>query len=109
MGIRATFGALYPYAGREDPPLGCSGGIVNILLLSLCRLRRDVHDLQLQPVRVVEEDRVVPRHVPVLLWAALDLGALGCEPIAALVDNPSGRRFEREMVEADPIPVVLTL
>src|SRR5215210_7946146 len=37
IGIRATFGALYPYEGREVPPLGgcCSGGVVDMELLSV--------------------------------------------------------------------------
>src|SRR5215208_1046661 len=37
IGIRATFGALYPYDGREVPPLGgcCSGGVVDMELLSV--------------------------------------------------------------------------
>jgi hypothetical protein len=46
-----------------------------------------VHDLELEPVRVVEEDGVVARDVRVLLRLALDLGADGEKPLVALVDD----------------------
>jgi hypothetical protein len=42
----------------------------------------DMDDLQLDPVRVVEEHRVVARHVRVLLRAALDLGPCCCSQSA---------------------------
>ena len=65
----------------------------------------DVHDLQLNPIRVVEEDGVVPRLVPVLLRPALDFGALAAEPLGPLVDRAAGKRLETEVVEPDLVAV----
>ena len=64
-------------------------------------------DLQLDAVRVVEKHRVVPGHVRVLLRAALDLGAASAQPVGALVDREARRRLEREVVQTDPVAVVL--
>jgi hypothetical protein len=64
-----------------------------------------VDDLELDPVRVVEEDRVVAGHVAVLARGRLDLGADRDEPVVALVDDRARARLEREVVEADPVAV----
>jgi hypothetical protein len=68
-----------------------------------------VHDFQLDAVGIVEEHRVIPRHVPILLRAALDLGALRAEPFGPLADRGSRGGIEREVVQADPIAVVGTV
>ena len=65
-----------------------------------------VDDLELEPVGVVEEDRVVPGMVLVLLGPALDLGAAGAQPVRALVDDFARRRLERDVVDADRVAVV---
>src|SRR5215210_7785342 len=65
-----------------------------------------MHDLQLDAVGIVEEDRVITQLVRVLLGAALDLRALPAEPLRPLVDHAARRRLEREVVEADPVAVV---
>jgi hypothetical protein len=67
----------------------------------------DVNDFQLYAVRVVEKHRVVPGHVRVLLRAALDLGAASTQPLGALVDREPRRRLQREVVQTDPVAVVL--
>src|SRR5436190_8898323 len=65
-----------------------------------------VDDLQLHPVGVVEEDRVVPRDVRVFLRFALELHRLPAHPVGALVDLGARVRLEREVVEPDGVPVV---
>src|SRR5262249_575736 len=76
-------------------------------LLSLRRNEtRDVDDLQLDPVRVVEENRVVPSGVRVLLRLALELDPLGAGPIRDLVDLGPGVRLERNVVQPDRISIV---
>ena len=60
-----------------------------------------MHDLQLQTVGIVEEHGVVAGLVPVLLGAALDLGALLPEPVGALVDGLPRGGLDREVVQAD--------
>ena len=64
-----------------------------------------MHDLELQAVRVVEEDREVARRVEVLLRPALDLRSLLPEPVRPLDDDRAGRGLEGEVVQADPIAV----
>src|SRR3954462_10070419 len=70
------------------------------------RLARDVDELELEPVGVVEEDRVVAGRVEVLLRPALDLEALLPHPVRALVDDTARRGLDREVVQPDPIAVV---
>src|SRR5436305_3038667 len=67
---------------------------------------RDVNDLELQPVRVAEEDGVVPRDVGVLLRLAFDLGTSTSDPIGELVDLCARVGLEREMVKTDGVAVV---
>ena len=64
-------------------------------------------DLELYAVGIVEEHRVVPWHVRVLLRPALDLGTPFAQPLGALVDCEPRRRLEREVVKPDAVPVVL--
>ena len=64
-------------------------------------------DLQLYAVGVIEKHRVVARQVRVLLRAALDLGAAGAQPFGALVDDEPRRRLERQVMQSDPVAVVL--
>ena len=61
-------------------------------LLSSGRKAGNVDDLQLDAVGIVEEHRVVPRQVRVLLRAALDLGALRAQPVGPLVDDARASR-----------------
>src|SRR3954471_13396218 len=96
---------------RSYPPdcgvVGCSGGVVDILLLSLGRSEaRQVDDFQLQPVGIVEEDRVVARAVRVLLRLTLELDVLRAEPVRALVDVRPGLGLEGDVMQADPVAVV---
>ena len=63
-------------------------------------------DLELHSIRVVEEHRVIPRRVGVILRVALDLGSVRAQPVGALVDDAARDRFEGEMVETDRIAVV---
>jgi hypothetical protein len=67
-----------------------------------------MHELELEPVGVVEEHRVVARLVPVGLGAALDLGVVGTEPFRPLVDGRPRRDLEGDVVETDAVAVVLT-
>src|SRR3954468_18102090 len=100
MGIRAPDGMDgIPIVGRA-PPGASGGGEVMPALLSSGREARDVHDLQLDAVRIVEEDRVVPGLVPVLLRAALDLGPLLAQPVRPLVHRLARGGLESEVVEA---------
>ena len=69
-------------------------------------LARPVHELELDGVRVVEEDRVVAGRVVVLARAALDRRALLAQPRRALVDRRARRGAEREVVQADRVAVV---
>jgi hypothetical protein len=78
-----------------------------LVLLSSGGVRRNVHELELEPVRVVEEDRVVAGLVPVGLRAALDLGAVVAKPLGALVDGGPRGDLERDVMEADPVAIVL--
>jgi hypothetical protein len=64
-------------------------------------------ELELEPVGVVEEHRVVPGLVPVGPGAALDLGVVGAEPVRALVDGSARDDLERDVVEADAVAVDL--
>ena len=66
-----------------------------------------MHELELEPVGVVEEHRVVPRLVPVGPGAALDLGVVGAQPVGPLVDGRARDGLERDVVEADPVAVDL--
>ncbi len=65
-------------------------------------------DLELDPVGVVEERRVVPGGVRPFLRLVLDLEALGEGPPVALVDELARGGLEREVVEPDRVPVVLS-
>src|SRR5215211_5348070 len=62
-------------------------------------------DLELEPVWVVEEHRVVPRRVGVLLRLGLDLGAVLAQPVGTFVDEPARVRLERDVVQADAVSV----
>src|SRR2546428_781674 len=75
-------------------------------LLSSGRVAGDVDDLELDPIGVVEEHRVIPRLVGVLLRAALDLGTDLVQPFGPLVDRGARVRLEANVVHADAIPVV---
>src|SRR5262245_60939111 len=69
------------------------------------RVARHVDDLELDPVRVVEEDRVVAGDVPVLLRAALDRDAASAQPVRPLVDVAPRRRLESDVVDTDAVAV----
>src|SRR5204863_9458627 len=87
---------------------GCSGGVVD-MPRSFRSGRNEawyVDDLQLHPVGVVEEHRVVPRDVRVFLRFALELHRLPARPIGTIVDLRARVRLEREVVEPDGVPVV---
>src|SRR5215208_5995765 len=92
-----------PGIGRRATFVGMLG--LSMVLLSGC-VSWDVHDLELDPVRVVEENCVVPELVCVLLRTALDLGAGLADPARALVDRRARDRLERQVVEPDVVPVV---
>ena len=63
-------------------------------------MARDVDDLQLDAVGIVEEHGVIARNVGVVLRAALDLHArLRLQPLGALVDGEPRRRLQRKVVE----------
>src|SRR5437867_3611118 len=62
-------------------------------------LARDVDDLELDAVRVVEEDGVVPELVAIFFGPALDRRALLAQPARALVDDGPRPRLEAEMVQ----------
>jgi hypothetical protein len=74
-------------------------------LLSSGGVRRDMHELELEPVGVVEEHGVVTGLVPVGPGAALDLGVLGAQPVGPLVDGRPRDGLERDVVEADAVAV----
>jgi len=59
-----------------------------------------VHQLELEAVRVVQEDRVIALGVVVLLGAALDLRALPARPRRPLVDLLAAGDAEGEVVDA---------
>src|SRR3954454_3626500 len=63
-------------------------------------------DLELQTVGIEEEDRVVARRVPVLLWLAFELGVVAAEPFRPLVDHGARLRAEGEVVQPDRVAVV---
>jgi hypothetical protein len=65
-----------------------------------------VGDLELDAVRVVEEHRVIPRHIGVFLRPALDLRSALAEPFGALGDRAARRRREAEVVQSDLVAVV---
>src|SRR5215204_2836663 len=75
-------------------------------LLSSGGVRRDMHELQFEPVGVVEEHGVVTRQVTVRLRAALDLHLVGAQPLGALVDRAARRRLEGDVMQADAVAVV---
>src|SRR5438067_4222096 len=100
--------------GPRPPPaglavVGCSsGGMVDTDASFLGRLAWDVQDLELQPVGVEEEHRVVAGEVEVLLRLALELGADAGEPFRPVVDGPARERLECEVVEPDAVAIVRT-
>ena len=65
-----------------------------------------MHELELEPVGVVEEHGVVPGLVPVGLRAALDLGVVRAQPLGPLVDGRPRGDLERDVVQADAVAVV---
>src|SRR4051794_1040306 len=78
---------------------------VSIVLLSGCVLG-NVHDLELDSVRVVEEPRVIPQRVHVFRRAALDLRTGRAQPLRALVDRGARRRVYGEVMQAYCVAVV---
>src|SRR3954469_25428948 len=68
--------------------------------------RLATNHLELDPVGVIEEHRVIPRAVAVLLRPALDRRALVAQPRRAVVDDLARRRRERDVVDADAVAVV---
>ena len=61
-----------------------------------------VHDLQLDPIRVVEEDRVVARRIGVFARLALDHGAPLAQPTEALVHDVARAGVEADVMNATP-------
>src|SRR6266508_3849272 len=104
-----TFG---PPPGRSYPLgccglVGCSGGVVDILLLSSGRDEAwHVDDLELETVGIVKEECVVPGDVGVLLRVALDLDPLSSNPLGPFVHLGPRVRLEREVMQSDPVAVV---
>src|SRR5581483_3131451 len=84
---------------------GSSGGVVDTGAPFSGREGRHVEDLELHPVGVVEEDCVVAGDVGVLLRLALEQRAVGPQPVGTFVHDRARRRLDREMVQADAIPV----
>src|SRR5512133_607365 len=76
-----------------------------MLLLSRC-VSRDVDDLELDAVGIVEEHCVVPKRIRVLARRRLDLCADLPQPPLPLVDRRTTCGPEREMVQADLVAVV---
>jgi hypothetical protein len=64
-----------------------------------------VHDLELDAVGVVEEERVVAGPVVVLARLAFYLGASLGEPACAFVDGRAVRSEERDVVNANGVTV----
>src|SRR5262249_58315752 len=77
------------------------------LLLCSGREGRDVEDLELDSIWVVEKHCVVPGQVGVLLRLALEQRAVLPQPVRALVDGGAGAHLDREMMQPDAIAVVL--
>src|SRR5262245_12808578 len=97
--------SAFPGIGRRATFVGRFGRFgVSMTLLS-GRLLRDVDDLQLEAVRVVEEHRVVAEHVPVLLRLALDLRVGVAQPRGTFVDGGARARLDGEMVQPDRVAV----
>jgi hypothetical protein len=65
-----------------------------------------VQQLELDPVRVVEEDGVVAGGVVVLLRPALDLEAAFAQPASPLVHDVPRADVEAQVMEADRVAVV---
>ena len=66
-------------------------------------------DLELEPVRVVEEHRVVPRGVGVFLRLALDLGPDSAQPFGSFLDEPIATGLPaRSFAATVALPVTLT-
>src|SRR5438876_4837548 len=77
-----------------------------MLLLSSGRTqRRHVDDLEFETVRVVEEHRVIPGDVRVLLRFALELDVVGAQPVRTLVHIRARRRLEGEVMQPHPVTV----
>src|SRR5688572_27634269 len=100
-GSSRSVGMKYPES-RVKAPLSLSA----TQSLAAGTVARTVEDLELEAVRVVEEDRVIALGVLVLLWARLDLGAAGAQPLGALVDDIARICPEREVVDAEVVAVV---
>src|SRR5882724_7421859 len=106
--LKLTLGPGLPY----PPPgcwgvVGCSGGVVDISLLSSGRNEAwYVDDLELQTVGIVKECRVIAPDVRVLLRLALDLDVLGLHPGGALIDLRARSSLERKVVQPNSVPVV---
>ena len=65
-----------------------------------------MHELQFEPVGVVEEHGVVPKLVPVRLRTTLDLGVVRPQPLGPFVYGRAGADLEGDVVDADAVAVV---
>src|SRR5882724_778655 len=106
--LKLTLGPGLPY----PPPgcwgvVGCSGGVVDISLLSSGRNEAwYVDDLELETVGIVKECRVVARDVRVHLRLTLDLDVLGLHPGGTLIDLRARSSLERKVVQPNAVAVV---
>ncbi len=91
----------------REAPLRAGDGVRGRGRFAPRLLPRSVHDLELDAVGVVEEERVVAQHVVVLLRRRLDRNAPLPRPGVALVDDLARVGFERDVVDADAVAVVL--
>src|SRR5712691_4939522 len=66
---------------------------------------RNVDDLQLDAVGIVEEHGVVVQLVGVLVRPALDLGAVLAQPFRTLVDSRARDRVDRDVMQPDLVAV----
>src|SRR5579863_10356353 len=88
-----------------------SGRPVTVTRAKVSRLLRSqaevghVQELELEPIRVVEEHRVITRQVAVVLRLTLDRPASSAHPLRALIHGGPRRDLDGEMVQAYRIPV----
>ena len=64
-----------------------------------------MHELQFEPVGVVEEHGVIPKLVTVRLRTALDLGVVRPQPLGPFVYGRPGADLEGDVVDADAVAV----
>jgi hypothetical protein len=65
-----------------------------------------MHELQFEPVGVVEKYGVVAELVAVCLRTTLDLGLVRPQPLGPFVDGRPGADLEGDVVQADAVAVV---